>query len=152
MQTDFTSFLDGALDPSNIGLGEKDQGFSFGSIGDTVKSGFSAFNSVMLGVFGDDQKAVNSVYAAAIFAGANAILQSNNNDAVAKFKNADREDTQAFEKELLTEKYKREDEARARKNAVPTRAGQINYNPNATRDYRVPGAASTTRYGLLGKA
>jgi hypothetical protein len=119
---------------------------SGGGIVDTLSKGAVTVDNFFKSFLGAE--GAQKLYASAIAAGVNAILQSNNTESANKFRNEDREDRQAHEDEMLAEKYKREDEARARKNAVPGAGGRFNYKPQATKNYQVPGATQT--YGFLG--
>jgi hypothetical protein len=114
---------------------------------DIVSKGAATVDSFFKSILGSQE--TQKMYASAISAGIAAIMKSGQNDDYVKYQNADREDKQQHENDLLTRKYGREDEARARKNAVPGAGGRVAYKPQATKGYQVPGAANTNNYGFL---
>lgn len=125
----------------------KDLTTTLGKGVDTIKSAFSFLtpeatkqDPTKPGVAQDFSK---TIYADVIKAGALAIISHLNNQSTLKSSAALQEDKQAFERETKALEYKREDEARARKNRVPVRRGLLNtaagpvtfQNPIVTRGY-----------------
>lgn len=143
-QTELTGFLSGDMGtPSQ----PEETGLFAGGVGSILKNGITTVDGWFKGLLGD--KGAGMLYASAIMAGAQAILNSKNTDKQAKALTENREDGQAHQKELVTMKYEREDAERARRSAVPAGARKINYNPAAMKGYQVPGMANSANYGLL---